>query len=61
MPSQFPAFRLMVAHQMEDYRERIARRIREEAAKHGESPLELAHELGVYPTTAERWFRADRR
>jgi transcriptional regulator with XRE-family HTH domain len=60
MPSQFPAFRLMVARQMEAYRERIARRIREEAARHGESAPDLAHALGVYPSTAERWFRAER-
>lgn len=60
MPSQFPAFRLMVAHQMEAYRDRIARRIRQEAAKRGESAPDLAHALGIYPQTAERWFRGER-
>lgn len=60
LPSQFPAFRLMVARQMEGHRERIATRIRREAAKRGESAPDLAHALGVYPSTAERWFRGDR-
>lgn len=55
LPSQFPAFRLMVARQMEGHRERIATRIRREAAKRGESAPDLAHALGVYPSTAERW------
>jgi transcriptional regulator with XRE-family HTH domain len=60
MPSQFPAFRHNVALQMEAYRERLAKRIREEAAKHGESPTELAAALGVHSSTVERWFRAER-
>lgn len=45
---------------MEAYRERIARRIREEAARHGESASDLAHEIGTHSSTAERWFRAER-
>ena len=60
LPSHFPAFRHSVALQMEAYRERIARRIQAEAAKHGESPADLAHALQVHPSTTERWFRAER-
>lgn len=45
---------------MADYRERTAQRIRREAAKHGESPADLAHALQIHPSTAERWFRAER-
>lgn len=50
----------MVARQMEGHRERIAARIRKEAAKRGESAPDLAHALGVYTSTAERWFRGAR-
>jgi transcriptional regulator with XRE-family HTH domain len=45
---------------MEAYRERIAQRIRQEAAKHGENPLDLAVALEIHPSTTERWFRAER-
>ena len=60
MPSHFPAFRLSFARQMANYRERTAQRIRREAARHGESPADLAHALRVHPSTTERWFRAER-
>jgi transcriptional regulator with XRE-family HTH domain len=45
---------------MEAHKDRIAARIRLEAAKRGEGALELARVLDVYPTTVERWFRGER-
>lgn len=60
MPSQFAANEITVGQPMEAHRERIAAKIRTEAAERGESALELARVLDVYPTTVERWMRGDR-
>ena len=60
LPSHFPALRLTVARHMEGYQERMAKTLQREAAKRGESPLDLAQGIGVYPTTVERWFRGER-
>lgn len=60
MPSQFPALRLTVARQMEGYQQRLAEKMRAEAAKRGESPVDLASALGTSASTTERWFRGER-
>lgn len=60
MPSQFAANTITVGQLMEAHRDRIAARIRTEAAKRGESALEIARAVDVYPTTVERWMRGER-
>jgi transcriptional regulator with XRE-family HTH domain len=57
MPSQFPAFRLTVAQQMQPkaLRERVGRRIRAARLKEGLEPRDLAYRLHVDERTLERW------
>ena len=60
MPSQFPALRITVAQQMAGYQERLAKKMRAEASKRGESAVDLASNLGTSASTAERWLRGER-
>lgn len=53
--SQFPTFRLTVAAQMAEYRQRIAEQIRKEREKRGWRREDLAQKTGASYRQIERW------
>lgn len=61
MSSQFPTFRLTVAAQMAEYRQRIAEQIRKEREKRGWRREDLAQKTGASYRQIERWETAKSR
>lgn len=60
LPGIAPALRRKLAREMEDYRDRVAERIKRQRLSRGQDPIDVAYAIGVNVRTYERWESGER-